>query len=318
MLSLTRSTLVALLLASAPFSAFAAEPKQTKTYYDSNNAAKNYEETWGKGNIHFPYFPDMSKVELHDFASIDQTTAKQRYSAGAERLSQEIAIQGKMGPSSAVLDLGCGYGKPLADIVKFSKAAKGVGLDLATRHVAEGNKNAQADPEIKDRVSYVEGSYLDLPKELENKFTHVTSNVAFCHMQSHLLDILKNAYKALKPGGVISAVDYLKNTNHEPDEITKEFVYKRLTFTKLVSHADYKKALVDAGFEIEYYHQLDEHMCYGYALLAAASANKDLRSADGRPLSQDYTMTVKSCHEFKDIGMNLYVARKPLSAKAEL
>lgn len=114
-----------------------------------------------------------------------------------------------MNADSSVLDLGCGYGKPLMDLAKFSNFQKGVGLDLATIHVVEGNRVASEDPVLKNKVSFVEGSYLDLPKQLEGEFTHVTSNVAFCHMQKKLLDILKEAYKALKPGGMASAFCYI-------------------------------------------------------------------------------------------------------------
>jgi len=64
-----------------------------------------------------------------------------------------------------------------------------------------------------------------------------------------------------------------------------------------------------------HYEQLDQHMCYGYALLQNAASLHDLKSADGRSLAEDYKQTVRACHEYKDIGMNFFVARKPLDGE---
>ena len=53
-----------------------------------------------------------------------------------------------MNEDSTVLDLGCGYGKPLMDLARFSKMKKGVGMDLATRHVITNFDTTRMDSEI--------------------------------------------------------------------------------------------------------------------------------------------------------------------------
>lgn len=117
--------------------------------------------------MHFPYFKDLNAQQLTDFEGIEPATASEKFSAGATALTEEVANVGHMDTTSTVLDLGCGYGKPLMDLVRHADVKKAVGLDLATRHVVEGNRVAGEDPALRNRVSFTEGSYLDLPKELE-------------------------------------------------------------------------------------------------------------------------------------------------------
>eukprot|EP00395_MALV-II_sp_L67-2_P000128 gene128-331_t len=298
--------------------------KAAKGYYDSANTVKNYKKTWGQGNIHFGYFPDKSDEDLIAFDSIDGASASEVFADAAVLLTHRVADFGEMGPDSVVLDLGCGFGKPLMDLAAYANIKKGVGLDLATKHVTEATQfAAEWYPSL--NLEFVEGSFTELPSALrQGTFTHVTSNVAFCHLHEKLPEILKEAYAALKPGGVLAAVDYLgpdadaaTGESREPDALTKEHVWKRLKFRQLKGHTLYKKALVDAGFEIEHYEELDKHMCYGYALLAAAARQHGLVSEDGAALADNYDMTVKACSELKDLGMNLYKVRKPLH-RAEL
>lgn len=290
--------------------------KEVASYYDSSNTDRNYKLTWGEGNIHFGYYPDLSEQQLVDFKSIDPASARQRFSKAAVLLTQRLAEVGAVGKSSTVLDLGSGYGKPLMDMMSFSGCAKGVGLDISSEHVKAARAAAAARGSGLN-VSFVKGSFTALPPSLRRgEFTHVTSNVAMCHLHEELDAILGEAFAALRPGGVLTACDYLGADGWEPSALTKEHVYKRLRFTKLVGHTEYKAALKRAGFVLERYEKLDRHMAYGYALLAAAARQHDLHSDDGTPLAVNYDKTVQACHELKEIAMNLFVARKPAAKKA--
>jgi len=313
-----------------------------KDYYDASNTARNYKETWGEGNIHFGYFPDKSVEELKKLVrvgggpggnsnsnKIDGKTASQKFQDSAGVLTQRIGKIGGIKTDSTVLDMGCGYGKPLMDLVEYSKPQLAVGLDIATNHIKAARARAEKyfPLEVKsNKLRFVEGSYLELDKNWLNKnnidnkgFSHVVSNVAFCHLHTKLPEILANAFRALQPGGVLTAVDYLgknqdtNSPNYKISDLTLEHVYKRLTFSKLVGHDEYKRLLIEAGFVIEHYEVLDEHICYGYALLEAAARQGNFKSADGSLLADNYRETVKSCDELKEIGMNLYRARKPES-----
>lgn len=290
-----------------------------KGYYDNTNTVDNYSKTWGAGNIHFGYFPDKEKAELTDFAGINPETASEVFSQAAVRLTQHLADTAGIGADSSVLDLGCGKGKPLMDMARHSKIKEGVGLDLASKNIDEANRQLQTQEGSRLPLRFVEGSFTALPSHLrQGTFTHVTSNVAFCHLHESIDDILGEAYAALQPGGLLAVVDFLgPDLGKEPNDITKQHVWKRLKFRNLLGHTDYVAALAKAGFEILVYDRLDSHVCYGYALLAAAARLHGLVSEDGALLADNYDMTVKACHEYGDVAMNLYVARKRFTAGEE-
>ena len=78
------------------------ETGSTKNYYDDANTNKNYKATWGEGNIHFPFFPDKSVADLTNFKAIEEETATETFSQGAEDLTKKIADVGGIDFTSEV------------------------------------------------------------------------------------------------------------------------------------------------------------------------------------------------------------------------
>merc|ERR1711966_166640 len=86
--------------------------------------------------------------------------------------------------TSKVLDLGCGKGLACKQIAELTGAAC-TGMDLAEANVERGNAIAKENPHLK--LDFVVGSFTELPKELlEREYTHVFSQVAFCHVHKLL------------------------------------------------------------------------------------------------------------------------------------
>ena len=62
----------------------------------------------------------------------------------------------------------------------------------------------------------------------------------------------------------------------------------------------------EAGFEIRYYENCDEHMQLAYGQLSEAAAEYDFRDGNGAPLTEAYASTAKAAAN-REIGKQLAV-----------
>jgi len=274
--------------------------KEVDTYYSSKDTDAAYRTCWGEGNIHFGYFPKLD----------DKSKEAIPFEKAAEALTQKmIATAGDINDKSKVLDLGSGYGKPACDVARLT-GAEVWGVDLAEMHVERSIALAK-ETKVDKKANFVVGSFTALPKEVLSQsgtFTHVWSQVAWCHCHGDLMKILGEANKALPKGGKLVVNDFL-GTDGNVEEKTKEHVWKRLRFTQLLGHKAWKKCIEDAGFAIEKYENWDHHLQHGYEELACTAKKHGFKSADGAPLADNYKVSAE-CAASGQIGMNFCVARK--------
>mmetsp|Transcript_3006 Transcript_3006/g.4445 ORF Transcript_3006/g.4445 Transcript_3006/m.4445 type:complete len:288 (-) Transcript_3006:208-1071(-) len=273
--------------------------KKVDIYYSSSKTDQAYKVCWGEGNIHFGYYPHLD----------DSKAEKITFDKAAEKLTMEMIKVGEIDSKSKVLDMGCGYGKPACDVASNTKAQVW-GVDLSGMHINKAEERAKS-LKVDGNTHFHKGSFTDLPKAVTDEkatFTHVWSQVAWCHAHAVLEDILAQAYSVLKKGGKLIVNDFL-GSDDEVKEETKEHVWKRLKFTTLVGHKKWKEAVEKAGFKIKIYKDLDKHMEYGYAELARTANKHGFKSADGELLGKNYAESSKAGKNGQ-IGMNLCVAIK--------
>uniref|UniRef100_A0A7S4DIM0 Methyltransferase domain-containing protein n=2 Tax=Lotharella globosa TaxID=91324 RepID=A0A7S4DIM0_9EUKA len=274
--------------------------KEVDTYYSSEDTDKAYRTCWGEGNIHFGYFPKLD----------DDTKAAIPFDKAAEALTQKmITTAGEFSDKSKVLDLGSGYGKPACDVARVT-GAEVWGVDLSEMHVQRSIELAKKT-KVDKRANFVVGSFTSLPKEVLNQsgtFTHVWSQVAWCHCHADIMKILGEANKALAKGGKLVVNDFL-GTDGKVEDNTKEHVWKRLRFTELLGPLAWKECLENAGFVIEKYEDWSHHLQHGYEELASTANKHGFKSADGAPLGDNYKVSAE-CAASGQIGMNFCVARK--------
>merc|ERR1719414_386498 len=104
---------------------------------------------------------------------------------------------GKIDHRSTVLDLGCGKGQAALVIAKHTGAAV-TGVDLSTTNIVRANEIAKSNPDLK--LKFYEGSFTEYPKEvLSQKYSVVSSQVAFCHVHAELPLIFEQMKKVLAP-----------------------------------------------------------------------------------------------------------------------
>lgn len=266
---------------------------EEKTQRDYYNKANHYDTLWGQDNIHLGFFPHL----------MEKQAVPLNFQQAGQALTRRMLQTAGIDHTSTVLDLGCGKGLACKEIAELTGAAC-TGMDLSETNIDRGNKIKQDNPHLK--LDFLVGSFTELPQELiERKYTHVFSQVAFCHVHKLLPTTFSELKKLLAHGGKAVINDYI-GTENEVIEATRDHVHKRLHFEMLRGHKTWRHMAEDAGLEIMHYENLDAHMEMSYRCLAAEAAKFDFKSADGKPIEENYRKTVEVA-EKRQIGMNIAI-----------
>jgi len=303
MKSIFRSTVTPLLRKSLPSNRikFMSAASITKdklegdvaSYYGKN---ANYAGLFGT-NIHFGYFPHIS----------DPSKPIIDFPGSGYALNQHMIDIAGINSTSNVIDFGCGVGGPIFDVSQKANC-KVTGIDLTPGFIQQAKEEFGSKS---DNVNYICGSITDLPKELKNgneKFTHLFTIQAICHVARYFNDVCREAASILDKDGIMVINDFVV-AEDGPTEKAKSHFYKRLHFEHLMSFADYAEGLTNNGFDIIKYENCSQHAKYGYEILAPQAAEKKSIEADGLPLSTHYQET-SQCFQRGELGMVVIVARK--------
>lgn len=264
-----------------------------KTQRDYYNKAGHYDTLWGQDNIHLGYYPHLANKNAVELS----------FPQAGQALTRRMIEVAGINHESRVLDLGCGKGLACKEIAELTGAAC-TGMDLAEVNIERGNQIAEENPHLK--LDFLVGSFTDLPKVLfERRYTHIFSQVAFCHVHKELPLSLAQLKKLLVHGGKAVVNDYI-GTEDEVLQATRDHVHKRLHFEMLHGHTTWRHTAEQAGLEILHYENLDRHMEQSYRNLADAASHYDFHSADGMSVEENYRKTVEVCSQGQ-IGMNLAV-----------
>ncbi len=134
------------------------------------------------------------------------------YRQAAEDLCRCIAECGLLNDKSQLLDVGCGLGFGACYWMKKYHPQKIDGLDVTPQHITlsrelveEEKKRGTLSPAAK--IEFHEGNAVDYPFAAE-LFTHVFACESPPHMNTRA-DFFRNAYRMLKPGGVLVCTDLI-------------------------------------------------------------------------------------------------------------
>jgi ubiquinone/menaquinone biosynthesis C-methylase UbiE len=271
------------------------EEADQKDYYDK---AVHYDTCWGRNNIHLGYYPHLSA----HFPSTSSHITDLKMSQAAFITNAHMINVGQITRNDTVIDLGCGKGHGPLQICQQT-GCKLVGLDLGTANIVRCKEVAAEHPELD--MTFVEGSFTAIPAEIRKKYSCVFAQLAINHNHADLAAVLEEVKAVMAPGGRFVINDYL-GCDGEQSEETKENVMKRLHFDMLYGHRGWRKVCEDAGFYIQYYENLDDHMIQSYRDLTKIADEHGFLSADGAKLSENYAKTAIAI-EKGEIGMNLAV-----------
>ena len=250
-----------------------------KDYYDKSS---HYDVIFRSDNIRLGYFPHLAP------ASAGARALDIRESGYA--LTEHMLDLMKCTSNSRVLDMGCGKGQACVDVARKC-GAEVTGLDLSTSNIKRARELQKENPDLK--LNFLEGSITALPTELKVRpFTHIMSVQAWVHVHSALDTVLAEARSVLEPGGIVVVEDFCSNDAGVISDQALRHFYKRLHFDSVMSPATWRSKAEAAGFQVEHWEDLRDHMAESYRLMAASAKEHGLRSADGTCLDENYLNTM--------------------------
>jgi len=122
-------------------------------------------------------------------------------------IGQTTAMANEVGISEGdkVLDLCSGFGTSLRFLAK-KFGIEGHGLDISPYMVEQATKRTRAEG-LEGQITYRQGSVYQVPWT-DNSFDVVWGEDAWCYLESKE-DLIKEAVRVLKPGGVIAFSDWM-------------------------------------------------------------------------------------------------------------
>jgi len=189
-------------------------------------------------------------------------SAPTRYDRGIEILSlrenkriQRDIADNYINKGDKVLEIGCGTGSLAISCAE--KGASVVGIDLSSRMLAMANRKVR-EHNLNEEVQYQELSATEIGKVFSDEsFDKITGTLVFSELYpDERRYVLKQAYRILKPGGLIVIADevvpgsLLKRVLHRLIRIPLAIITYILTQTTTRALKGFDEALTETGFKI--------------------------------------------------------------------
>ena len=155
--------------------------------------------------------------------------------------------------------------------------------------------------------AFEKASAAELPFEDES-FTHLWSQATIYHVPDKK-SVLEEAYRILKPGGIMVFDDLIKpKPNISAD--AQKVVYDRLLYDTPFSFESYQDTLKAHGFKVIEAHDLSAHLKNSYILLAGRVPTNSTEHAEHyKELANSYIETARAVDN-QDLGWGFYVCQK--------
>lgn len=173
----------------------------------------------------------------------DTISAVASLTVGGERRFRHLALAGlTIQPETTILDLCCGSGQTTQYLVNHSQHV--TGLDASPRSLERARHNVP-------QAEYVQAWAEDMPFA-ENSFDLVHTSAAMHEMTAQQLqEIFQEVYRVLKPGGLLTLVDFHRPTNPMmwPGLAMFLWLFETETAWNLL-RTDMPKLLTEIGFQV--------------------------------------------------------------------
>ena len=181
---------------------------------------------------------------------------------------------------SVVLDLGSGHGG-ISHELATTYGCKVVGLNISPEQNGMNEEEAKKLG-VAELIEVLVGDFNEgLPKDWDNKFSHIVSCEVFCHAASKPA-LLKECLRVLKPGGGFAFTDIM-GADGADEKALKDFTDRNAT-TEMARPSGYQQQMRDAGFAQVSWWDGSRHLEHYFAsMLKVCHDHKEAMLAEGVP-----------------------------------
>jgi cyclopropane fatty-acyl-phospholipid synthase-like methyltransferase len=222
-------------------------------YYDTEDAFNFYMHLWGGQNIHVGIYPQASDGP--------ETPAKilKASDASLDKLL-ELAAPALSSSHAKCVDMGSCYGGCAREIARRF-GAEVLCADLSTKS-NEVNRQRTMECGLEHLVKCPKDlSFTNTEAEAET-YDCVVSQDSFLHAGSARRDVMKEAARVLKPGGLMVFTDIMQTDGVDTRKL--DGVYKRLALEDMGSPAKYIQWGAEHGLRFKSYADMTEQLVNHY------------------------------------------------------
>lgn len=219
-----------------------------KAYYTDTQFEYKLIWNWGLSTtpaLHFGYYDE--KARSHQQAIV--------------RANEVLADFAGIKPGSKVVDAGCGLGHSSEWLANF-RHCHVTGITLVPLQVDTIIKRLKKQPVA--NVQFMVADYLSMP--FDNASVDVVWAVeSVCHAPQKI-EFFKEAFRVLKPGGVLAISDYVRRGRpmEEDDEKLLQKVFGAWAVPDIDTAEEYSQHAQQAGFSEFKYRNVTPHMLQSY------------------------------------------------------
>lgn len=152
-----------------------------------------------------------------------------------------------------ILDIGCGDGELILEILETTNCRRVVGVDLDDKEIKKAKLLAKKNSS--KEISFRQGNASDLSFFTNSSYDIIFSNIAFQQFEDKLT-ALREMFRVLKPGGevILNFIEEKSDVRKEIDRLVSEPPFNEIIKTiekgKKISRKEFVGLAREAGFRI--------------------------------------------------------------------